>query len=108
MLAHSGGFCTHGSDDTPVKNGKEATKITAVRLKKLHERLGSDDVVEIWLDLPRFLSVGKAVKEYSPNAVIQAVGCPEPLPTIRWPGTESGTVKERLCSKTVKKKRSAR
>ncbi|MCP4339314.1 MAG: alpha-L-fucosidase, partial [Desulfobulbaceae bacterium] len=97
-----GGYWTHGSDDTPVKNGKEASKITATRLKELQERMGSEDVVEIWLDLPRFLTLGKEIKEYFPNAVVQGVGCPDPLPTIRWPGTESGTVSY-PCWSTVNK-----
>ena len=96
-------FWTHGSVDTPVKNAKESSALTARRLREIHERLGNDLVTEIWLDLvPRLLTVGKEVEELFPNAVIMAPACRDPLPTIRWPGTETGTVKD-PCWSTLNK-----
>ena len=100
--AFYGNYWTHGSDDTPVTTAEESSAVTAVRLRELHERLGSDLVAEIWLDLPRFLTLGKEVEEYFPNAVVLAVGCQSPLSTIRWPGTESGTVSDPCWSVLVR------
>ncbi len=86
----------------PVKTPEEANAILRLRMREIHERSGGDSVTEIWFDLPRHVSVSQEMQELFPNAVLMAVGCVDPYPTIRWPGTESGKVKD-PCWSALKK-----
>lgn len=82
----------------------ESNKILKTRFHEIVDRLGSDLVTEIWIDQPIKACLGKEIAKRTPNAVIAAVGCHDPYPTIRWPGTETGTVKD-PCWSTIQKSR---
>ena len=69
-------------------------------MEEIAERIGSDNVTEIWIDQPIKARIGEVVKKLFPNAVIQAVGCHDPLPTIRWPENEKGKVDDPCWSVT--------
>jgi len=70
----------------------QAKAVFAARFHEIMDRLGPDLVTEIWIDQPITASIGKEIADRAPNAVIQAVGCHDPYPTIRWPGNENGIV----------------
>lgn len=84
-----------------VKTRSESNKILQKRFEELFERLGSKHVTEIWIDQPIKAQIGNVVRKLFPNAVIQAIGCQDPLPTIRWPGNEEGKVKDPCWSVTT-------
>ncbi|MEG1564334.1 MAG: alpha-L-fucosidase [Bacteroides sp.] len=77
-----------------VMTREQSNKILKTRFHEIIDRLGSELVTEIWIDQPIKASLGKEIAERAPHAVIAAVGCHDPYPTIRWPGTETGTVKD--------------
>lgn len=85
-----------------VQTWAEADKIFKTRFHEIMDRLGSDLVTEIWIDQPIRASLGKEIADRAPNAVVAAVGCVDPYPTIRWPGTEHGVVSD-PCWSTIKK-----
>jgi alpha-L-fucosidase len=85
-----------------VVTREESNHILKTRFNEIVDRLGSDLVSEIWIDQPIKASIGKEIAQRTPNAVVFAVGCHDPLPTIRWPGTETGTVKD-PCWSTIKR-----
>jgi alpha-L-fucosidase len=87
-----------------VLSREESNKILKTRFNEIVDRLGSDLVTEIWIDQPIKASLGKEIANRAPNAVIAAVGCHDPYPTIRWPGTETGTVND-PCWSTIQKSR---
>ena len=86
---------------------EESNKILKTRFNEIVDRLGSDLVTEIWIDQPIKASLGKEIAERTPNAVVAAVGCHDPYPTIRWPGTETGIVKD-PCWSPIQKSRMGR
>lgn len=86
----------------PAKTVEESNAILRLRFHEIMDRLGSDLVTEIWIDWPRHASLGKEIRERAPHAVIQAVGCIDPLPTLRWPGNERGLLKDPTWSTTMK------
>lgn len=75
-----------------VHNWEESNRLLERRFDEIMDRLGSDLVTEIWIDQPIKAAIGKRIAERAPRAVIAAVGSRDPLPTIRWPGNERGTV----------------
>lgn len=79
----------------------ESNKILQIRMEEIAERIGSEHVTEIWIDQPIKARIGDVVRRLFPNAVIQAVGCHDPLPTIRWPGNEQGKVDDPCWSVTT-------
>lgn len=85
-----------------VTTREESNQMLKVRFNEIMDRLGSDLVTEIWIDQPIKASIGKEIAERAPHAVIAAVGCIDPYPTIRWPGTETGTVSD-PCWSTISK-----
>lgn len=87
-----------------VVTREESNSILKTRFNEIVDRLGSDLVTEIWIDQPIKASLGKEIANRTPNAVIAAVGCHDPYPTIRWPGTETGTVND-PCWSTIQKNR---
>ena len=87
-----------------VQTWDDARRIHQARFHEIMDRLGSDLVTEIWIDQPLQASLGKDIAKRATNAVVQAVGCQDPFPTIRWPGTESGTVNY-PCWSTLKRQR---
>jgi alpha-L-fucosidase len=95
-------FVNAGYKYTPVNTMEESNAILRQRLREIHQRLGSDLVREVWFDHPRHVSASQEMKELFPEAVVMAVACIDPLPTIRWPGTETGKVKD-PCWSTLKK-----
>ncbi len=72
----------------------DADKVFKTRFHEIMDRLGSDLVTEIWIDQPIRASLGKEIADRAPKAVVAAVGCVDPYPTIRWPGTEQGQVSD--------------
>ncbi len=89
-----------------VATWDKARQVSQTRFHEIMDRLGSDLVTEIWIDQPLKASLGKNIAQRATNAVVQAVGCQDPYPTIRWPGTESGTVNY-PCWSTIKRQRLA-
>ena len=87
-----------------VKTREESNKILQTRIREIVDRLGSDLITEIWVDQPIKAQLGETLKRLTPNAVVQAIGCKDPLPTIRWPGTEKGMVSDPCWSVTTKEK----
>jgi alpha-L-fucosidase len=87
-----------------VISREQSNQILITRFNEIADRLGSDLVSEIWIDQPIKASIGKEIAQRTPNAVVFAVGCHDPYPTIRWPGTETGTVKD-PCWSTIPKAR---
>lgn len=85
-----------------VQTWADADKVFKTRFHEIMDRLGSDLVTEIWIDQPIRASLGKEIANRAPNAVVAAVGCVDPYPTIRWPGTEHGQVSD-PCWSTLKK-----
>lgn len=77
-----------------VRTWEEASTVFQTRFHEIMDRLGPDLVREIWIDQPIRASIGKDIAARAPYAVVQAVGCQDPYPTIRWPGNESGTVRD--------------
>lgn len=84
-----------------VQTRAESNKILYKRLEEITERLGSDHITEIWIDQPIKAQVGDVLKRLMPKAVVAAVGCHDPLPTVRWPGNENGQVKDPCWSTTT-------
>lgn len=84
-----------------VSTRKEADQILHTRIREIVERLGSDHITEIWIDQPINAHLGDILKELLPNAVVAAVGCHDPLPTVRWPGNEKGVVSDPCWSVTT-------
>jgi alpha-L-fucosidase len=85
-----------------VQTWADADKIFKTRFHEIMDRLGSDLVTEIWIDQPIRASLGKEIANRAPNAVVAAVGCVDPYPTVRWPGNEDGRVSD-PCWSTIKK-----
>lgn len=85
-----------------VQTWADADKIFKTRFHEIMDRLGSDLVTEIWIDQPIRASLGKEIANRAPKAVVAAVGCVDPYPTIRWPGNEHGQVSD-PCWSTLKK-----
>lgn len=83
-----------------ITTREQSNQILKTRYNEIVDRLGSDLVTEIWIDQPIKASIGKEIAQRTPNAVVFAVGCHNPYPTIRWPGTETGTVKDPCWSVT--------
>lgn len=83
-----------------VMTREQSNQILKTRFHEIMDRLGSDLVTEIWIDQPIKASLGKEIAERAPKAVVAAVGCHDPYPTIRWPGTETGTVTDPCWSVT--------
>lgn len=81
-----------------------SNKILKTRFHEIVDRLGSDLVSEIWIDQPIKASLGKEIARKTPNAVVAAVGCHDPYPTIRWPGNEKGIVNDPCWSTIAKSK----
>lgn len=77
-----------------VHTWADADKVFKTRFQEIMDRLGSDLVTEIWIDQPIRASLGKEIADRAPKAVVAAVGCVDPYPTIRWPGTEQGQVSD--------------
>ena len=77
-----------------VQTWADADKVFKTRFHEIMDRLGSDLVTEIWIDQPIRASLGKEIADRAPKAVVAAVGCVDPYPTIRWPGTEQGQVSD--------------
>ena len=84
-----------------VKTLDQAKAVFRARFDEIMDRLGPDLVTEIWVDQPITASIGKAIATRAPQAVVQAVGCHDPYPTIRWPGNEQGIVSD-PCWSTLK------
>jgi alpha-L-fucosidase len=80
----------------------QAKAVFATRFHEIMDRLGPDLVTEIWIDQPITASIGKEIVARAPKAVVQAVGCHDPHPTIRWPGNENGIVAD-PCWSTLKR-----
>ncbi|MEG2068053.1 MAG: alpha-L-fucosidase, partial [Tannerellaceae bacterium] len=89
-----------------VRTREQSNDILKIRFHEIMDRLGSDLVTEIWIDQPIKASIGKEIAERAPHAVVAAVGCHDPYPSIRWPGTETGTVSDPCWSTTTKEKMS--
>lgn len=85
-----------------VQTWADADKVFKTRFHEIMDRLGSDLVTEIWIDQPIRASLGKEIADRAPKAVVAAVGCVDPYPTIRWPGNEQGQVSD-PCWSTLKK-----
>ncbi len=85
-----------------VNTWEEAAVVFNKRFHEIMDRLGSDLVREIWIDQPIRAAIGKDIAARAPNAVVQAVGCTDPYPTIRWPGNEHGVVSD-PCWSTLKR-----
>jgi alpha-L-fucosidase len=85
-----------------VRTWEEASAVFQTRFHEIMDRLGPDLVREIWIDQPIRATIGKEISARAPNAVVQAVGCHDPHPTIRWPGNENGVVSD-PCWSTLKK-----
>lgn len=85
-----------------VKNREMSNNILQTRVEEIVERLGSDLITEIWVDQPIKAQLGEILGRLTPNAVVQAIGCKDPLPTIRWPGNEKGMVSDPCWSVTTK------
>lgn len=85
-----------------VQTWADADKVFKARFHEIMDRLGSDLVTEIWIDQPIRATLGKEIADRAPKAVVAAVGCVDPYPTIRWPGTEHGQVSD-PCWSTLKK-----
>jgi alpha-L-fucosidase len=77
-----------------VHNWADASKVFKARFHEIIDRLGSDLVTEIWIDQPIRASLGMEIADRAPKAVVAAVGCVDPYPTIRWPGNEQGHVSD--------------
>jgi alpha-L-fucosidase len=77
-----------------VNTWEEASAVFNTRFHEIMDRLGPDLVKEIWIDQPIRASIGKEIAARAPHAVVQAVGCHDPYPTIRWPGNEHGIVSD--------------
>ena len=77
-----------------VQTWADADKVFKARFHEIMDRLGSDLVTEIWIDQPIRASLGKEIADRAPKAVVAAVGCVDPYPTIRWPGNEQGHVSD--------------
>jgi alpha-L-fucosidase len=90
-----------------VQTWDDAHKVFGDRFNEIMDRLGADLVTEIWIDQPIRAKIGKAIAARAPKAVVQAVGCHDPYPTIRWPGTETGTVKY-PCWSTIQRSKIAK
>lgn len=91
-----------------VLTREQSNEVLKIRFHEIMDRLGSDLVTEIWIDQPIKASIGKEIAERAPHAVIAAVGCIDPYPSIRWPGTETGTVSDPCWSITTKERMSKR
>ena len=76
-----------------ARTWEDSNRLLAARFDELMDRLGPDLVREIWIDQPIKTAIGAQVAARAPNAVIAAVGSRDPLPTVRWPGNERGTVR---------------
>lgn len=85
-----------------VKTLDQAKAVFRDRFNEIMDRLGADMVTEIWIDQPIMASIGKDIATRAPHAVVQAIGCRDPYPTIRWPGTEHGMVSD-PCWSTLKR-----
>lgn len=85
-----------------VKTRAESNKILQTRIQEIVDRLGSDLITEIWVDQPIKATLGETLSRLTPNAVVQAIGCHDPYPTIRWPGNEKGMVNDPCWSVTTK------
>ncbi|MGL4228669.1 MAG: alpha-L-fucosidase [Tannerellaceae bacterium] len=89
-----------------VTTREESNEMLKTRFHEIMDRLGSDLVTEIWIDQPIHAKIGKEIAERAPRAVVAAVGCHDPYPSIRWPGTETGTVSDPCWSVTTKEQMS--
>lgn len=85
-----------------VRTWEDAAVVFNKRFHEIMDRLGPDLVREIWIDQPIRAAIGKDIAARAPNAVVQAVGCRDPYPTIRWPGNEHGVVRY-PCWSTLKR-----
>ncbi len=85
-----------------VKTMDQAKAVFRTRFHEIMDRLGPDLVTEIWIDQPITATIGKDIAARAPKAVVQAVGCHDPHPTIRWPGNENGVVAD-PCWSTLKR-----
>ena len=82
------------------KTRAESNAVLATRIREISERLGADRITEVWVDQPIKADFEQVAKECLPNAVLFAVGCRHPLPTIRWVGNEQGKVADPCWSVT--------
>ncbi|MEG1038113.1 MAG: alpha-L-fucosidase, partial [Mucinivorans sp.] len=87
-----------------VTTREESNKILHTRIEEIVDRLGSDLIREVWIDQPIKAKLGQTVSRLMPNAVVAAVGCHDPYPTIRWPGNEKGMVNDHTWSTTTKER----
>ncbi|MEG1663755.1 MAG: alpha-L-fucosidase [Mucinivorans sp.] len=85
-----------------VTTREQSNQILHTRIQEIVDRLGSDLITEVWIDQPIKASLGETVKRLMPNAVVAAVGCHDPYPTVRWPGNEKGMVSDPCWSVTTK------
>ena len=76
-----------------ARTWEDSNRLLSTRFDELMDRLGADLVREIWIDQPIKSAIGARIAERAPHAVIAAVGSRDPLPTVRWPGNERGTVR---------------